>query len=290
VESKLRERLSRAVYRGRSSISDARWRFLLEHRDLGEDIREFREEKWKDLFHLVQEKLEELDRYEEHLKAEREGRSQAPSLPRGSALGNQPELTDEELEFLDVLREDLATPLGSRTRARAETLRMRDEIHSERPVPYNRTPLSRAVLPRGGTDGTAAQWVALIAIELWTPAEELKASYQSLQESLTEEKRPPKTEERAYEVARFVMSVRRHRPRYPWRSLLEHWNLGREKEEDRFTGKAAEQTFRKVYDRGMRAALPRYEKSEKHLRAFLERGPITDLFDGWAKGIRKTFE
>lgn len=286
----LRKRLGDAVYGGQKGIGDARWMILREH--LSYELETFEEDIWDDLVGLAREKLSELDLFEAYLEAERRGEPLTSALtsgvPRESALGNQPGPTAEELERLNVRVEDLATPLGIRTRARAETLRLYDEISSDGTIPYNRDPLSVAVIPRGGRDGTTPRWLALIAVELWMPAGELTATYKSLQEQFTEEKRPTKTEERTYEIVRFVLHVRRHTSSCSWDRLCKMWNASCKRDEDRFLKATATQTFRRYYERGMKGTLPRQKKSRESLDATLTRTRPSRLFSMWAKAFRRT--
>lgn len=284
----LRKRLVNAIYGGQREIGDARWMILREH--LRYEIESFDEDLWDEFLGLAREKLAELDLFESFLDAERSGEPLPTSaVLRESALGNQPGPSAEELARLNVRAEDLITPSGIRSRARAETLRLYDEISSDGRIPYSREPLSVAVIPRGGQDGTVPRWLALFAVELQTPAEELLASYKSLQEQFTGETRPKKTEERTYEVVRFVLHVRRHTLSYSWEQLCKTWNASRERDEDRFLGAAATQTFRRYYERGIKATLPRQEKSRKSLEATLKKTRPAHLFDTWAKAFRRTF-
>ncbi len=164
-KNELRTRLEKAIYKGRKRITDAQWKILMENKTIGE-WKGFKEEDWPDFRGLVEQKLEELDRFQELLIAEQEGTSAALAEPRDFSKEEGTGPSEEYLRKLGLSREDLITPtpLGERTRARAETLRAYDELNAKTEIPYNRTPLNSAVFLRGGSDGTVPQWVALMMV------------------------------------------------------------------------------------------------------------------------------
>src|SRR5215210_6932508 len=114
--------------------------------------------------------------------------------------------------------------LSDRTRARARALSSLNLLRTGGRS-YGRAAIHGTLLPRGGLDGTLAQWVYVVAAELWVPAEEVANIYRAMQKTMLAESNPPKTRARQFEVAAFVWENERvHGKRPPWRVLCESWN------------------------------------------------------------------
>ena len=81
------------------------------------------------------------------------------------------------------------------------------------------------LLPRGGVDGTLPQWVYITAVELWMPVEKVMEAYRWMQQTMMAEPDPPKTQARAFNVARFVWEQeKQYGERPPWPIMCERWN------------------------------------------------------------------
>src|SRR5215207_6695910 len=103
---------------------------------------------------------------------------------------------------------DASSSLSKRTVARAFALSALNRLRT------GRRNMPRAIIhgthkPRGGVDGTLPQWVIFLGVEAWVPAEEVKKAYRAHQQALLDDKTQPKTQERAFEVARFVWEIKR---------------------------------------------------------------------------------
>jgi hypothetical protein len=124
-----------------------------------------------------------------------------------------------------------------------------------------RAAIHGTLFPRGGLDGTLPQWVYVVAVELWVPAEEVMRNYRSTQRTLLAKPNPPKTSERAFDVASFVWQAEAHYgERPPWPVLWKHWN-------ERHLAAPFKnwRDFRTYFLRGEEATQPRYVASDKQL-------------------------
>jgi hypothetical protein len=139
--------------------------------------------------------------------------------------------------------------------------------------------------PRGGVDGTVPQWVYIIAAELWMPAEEVARAFRSMQRTLMVETDQPRTQSRAFEVARFVCAMEAAYGKRPsWPQMCKRWNeypLTRPFEDWR--------DFRTYFVRGAKATLPRYKATDEEIteqvRSATARGEAV-AFDSWVSQVR----
>jgi hypothetical protein len=125
---------------------------------------------------------------------------------------------------LDYQRENPPVDPEDRAFARGLALSALDRLHSGGSAPP-RARMHSTLLPRGGVDGTLPQWVYIIAVELWMPAEEVMKNYRQMQRTMMSQPDPPRTQARALNVARFVWEQELHYGKRPsWPVLCERWN------------------------------------------------------------------
>jgi hypothetical protein len=168
---------------------------------------------------------------------------------------------ESELDLdLPAGRPDASSSLSKRTVARSSALSALNRLRT------GRRNMPRAIIhgthkPRGGVDGTLPQWVIFLGVEAWVPADEVKEAYRAHQQALLAEQASPKTQERAFEVAKFVWEEEReHGERPPWPVLWERWNNWPLTE--RFK---SWRDFHTYFSRGKKAVPPRYYASDEHL-------------------------
>jgi hypothetical protein len=141
--------------------------------------------------------------------------------------------------------------------------------------------LHSTMVPRGGLDGTLAQWVYIVAAELWVPAEEVANNYRRMQRTMSAESNPPKTSERAYEVAAFVWDNRAVEGiKVPWPVLCERWNrrpLTKPFNDWRH--------FRMTFLRGAKATPPRYVASNEQITDQVRSGG-QGILEAWSSKMR----
>lgn len=230
------------------------------------------QEQWEEFKRGAKAALEQLQTWYEGLRKEED---EAYSRPDSSLLQDQE-------QPLGLIRE---TRGSERTAARTEALGAYNRLHAQNGAKPNRPAMYAALFPRGGTDGTIAQWVYVLLVELWVPAEEVKADYLDLQQTLTEE-RARKADPRTLEVARFVWEEQKRAGgknlSYP--DLMNRWNKSRP--DSKFN---SWRSFRTAFIRGKEATLPRYEGSADLLHKEAKEGYGKHLFDDWASGVRATF-
>jgi len=181
----------------------------------------------------------------------------------------------------------LVEPRGSeRTVARTEALLAYNRLQAGTDAVPNRPAMYATLFPRGGTDHTVAQWVYVLQVELWVPAEEVKAEYLELQQTLTEEK-ARKADPRSLEVARFVWEQRRRagEEKLSYPDLTKGWNESRPDDQKYSNWRS----FRTAFTRGKEATLPRYKGSIDLLHEEVNKGYGKDLFGSWASDVRATF-
>jgi hypothetical protein len=222
---------------------------------------------WPALCGGVEEALNRLRRHIERTHREQAGeldvetepeREEEPPNkipPAPATLSDRARARDQALSSLNLLRS------GGRSAGKAA-------IHG-------------ALFPRGGVDGTLAQWVYVVAVELWVPAEEVANSIRRMQMTMLAESSPPKTSERAFEVAAFVWDnwrVEGKRP--PWPVLCERWNNWPLTEPFKKW-----QSFQKAYSRGAKATQPRYVASNEQITSQVRSGGQS-ILDVWAAKIR----
>jgi len=160
-----------------------------------------------------------------------------------------------------------------------------------------RATIHGTLLPRGGVDGTVPQWVYIVAAELWVPAEEVARSFRTMQRTLMEDPNQPRTQARAFNVARFVWEVEAaHGERPSWPELCKLWNDSCKRWNDAGWNYAPMtrrfdhwRDFRKYFLRGEKATLPRYNATEEQITEQVREATIRDeavAFDGWVSQVR----
>jgi hypothetical protein len=182
---------------------------------------------------------------------------------------------------------DVSSSLSERTVARARALfalnRRCAGDKASQIDPLKRAPIHGTHKPRGGVDGTLPQWVIFLGVEAWVPAEEVKEAYRAHQQALLAEQAPPKTQERAFEVARFVWEEERlHGKRPPWPALWERWNNWRPTKP--FKGW---REFRTNFLRGEKATRPRYFASNEQMTEAVRSRVFEHSFDRWVSSFRE---
>jgi hypothetical protein len=248
-EVEIKQRLER---RRKKPLTPVQWDFIKDQGVLDNYKASPLEEEWERWEEFVRGADATVAKLQTFYERRREEEDEAYSRPDNTA---------------SRAREELARPIvetrgSKRTEARTEAL-----------AAYNRA------------DDTVPQWVYVLQVELWVPAEEMKAEYLELQEVLTEEK-ARKANPRTLEVARFVWdqqgSVGKQKLSYP--ELMRRWNESRP-DDEKFR---RPRSFRNVYIRGKEATLPRYGVSDELLQAEVRDGYGRHLFDSWASDVRAT--
>ena len=167
-----------------------------------------------------------------------------------------------------------------RTFARAWALSTLNRLRSGDSAP-SRASMHGTLLPRGGVDGTVPQWLYITAVELWMPAEEVMEAYRRMQRAMMVKPDPPKTQARAFNVARFVWEqeiLEGTRP--PWPVLCERWNrfpLTRPFKDWR--------TFQSYFRRGAKAVRPQYAASDEQMTERVREGNHLGVFETWAAQV-----
>ena len=265
----LRVKLEKASHR---KITFAEWEYLKR----SGWIREFLDGQigWGDFRDIALELLDSARRFHQDTLREQSGtfEMQTESEADLEPTAGQPDAT---------------SGLSKRTFARVSALSALNQLRAGEllaPRPFIRSTHK----PRGGVDGTVPQWVIFLAVEAWVPAEEVKDLYRAIQQNLLAEKSPPKTQERAFDVARFVWEqVRLHGKRLSWPELWKHWNsmcsiIGCP--DDRFANWRA---FRTSFSRGEKATRPRYFASEEQLTKHVRTRTMEGDFDSWVSSFRE---
>jgi hypothetical protein len=214
---------------------------------------------------FAEEHLRSLRSYEEDKVQEQAGEL-APETSPSPALT---QAADTSANFSDRTFE--------RSQALAALNRLRTGGRSS-----GRSAIHGTLLPRGGVDGTLPQWVYIVAVELWVPAEEATRAYRNMQRTMLSNPNPPKTQARAFQVAAFVWAQEQvHGERPPWPVLCERWNswpLTEPFEDWR--------TFRKSFLRGAEAAPPRYVAANEQMTELVRSRSHQGAFDLWASKVR----
>jgi hypothetical protein len=217
------------------------------------------EENWQDFVAFAKDNLWCLRCYEEDTRREQAG-----------------ELEELELEEEPPANTPLApaTLSGDRTFARARALGSLNLLRTGGRS-SGRAGIHGTLFPRGGVDGTLAQWVYVVAAELWVPAEEVANNYRNMQKTMSAESIPPKTSERAFEVAAFVWDNERvHGTRPPWPVLCERWNNWPLTEPFKKW-----QSFHKAFARGAKATPPRYVATNEQMTELVRSRSHQGAFD-----------
>ena len=272
-ETDIRERLEGAL---KTSVSPTQWDYLKTQGVLenyvGSPMDDERE-RWEEFARDADAELQRLRDWYERLREEED---EGYSRPESSSL------RDRE-QYSGLVGE---TRGSERTAARMEALRAYDRLQSGTDAVTKRLAMYDTLLPRGGLDGTVAQWVYALQVELWVPAEDVKETYLDLQRALTEE-RARKADPRTIEVARFVWEQKYNHEGedLSYLDLMKRWNESRS-DDGRFNNW---RTFRNTYIRGKEATLPRYEGSADLLQQEARKGYGKHLFETWASDVSGTF-
>jgi len=257
-------------------LTPAQWDFIKDQGvwvDYETSPLEEEQARWEEFVRGAEEAVAKLQTFYER---RREEEDEAYSRPDSSASRNRDELTRLVVE----------TRGSERTLARTEALLAYNRLQAGTDAVPNRPAMYDTLFPRGGTDGTVAQWVYVLQVELWVPAEEVKAEYLELQQILTDEK-ARKADPRTLEVARFVWEQQRNagEKKLSYSDLMERWNESRP-DDQKFS---RPRSFRTAFIRGKQATLPRYERSASLLEEGVKQGYSKHLFDSWASDVHATF-
>jgi hypothetical protein len=168
--------------------------------------------------------------------------------------------------------------------ARGLALSALDRLRSGGSAPP-RARMHITLLPRGGVDGTVPQWVHVTAVELWMPAEEVARAFRRMQRSLMAETDQPKTQARAFNVARFVWEIEAvHGGRLSWPEMCKRWN-----DFPMTRPFGSWRDFRRNFVRGAKATLPRYKATDEQITEQVREATIRGeavAFDAWVSQVR----
>jgi hypothetical protein len=264
-EAELKAKLERAI----GGISTAEWLYLrnsnvlLEHDEL--PWSEFRE--WAD---------EVIQGLRDHVKN--------THLENAGVLETEVEVSAEQTT--PIANE--SAELSDRTSARSTALAALDRLRAKA-IQTRRARILTGLFPRGGTDRTVPQWVIMLAVEAWIPAEEVKERYSEIQRRMLAEKSPPKTSERSFHVAKFVWEQELfYGTRPPWRVLKERWNALPWAEAFEWAKPFDTwQAFRMSFERGKKATPPQYTASEEQLTELVRSRTHEGALDAWADKLRE---
>jgi hypothetical protein len=220
-------------------ITSAEWAFLVS-RGLIHDYEITGD--WPEFRDGVEDNLKAIRRFRADDLREQAG--DLDEAPRGNGVDHQPENPPIDLD--------------DRTSARSSALGALNHLRSGGSAPPRAT-IHGTLLPRGGVDGTIPQWVYVIAVELWTPPTEVAKSFRAMQQALMVDSDQPRTQARAFNVARFVWALEAAYGRRPsWPEMCKLWNdspMTRPFENWR--------DFRIYFLRGKKATLPRYKATDE---------------------------
>ena len=265
----IKAKLERALH---APITSSEWVFL---DDVGL-LHEYENgtSDWSEFRRGVADNLGRIRRFRKN--DQREQRGDLEEEPRENGVDHQPEIPPIDLD--------------DRTSARSSALGALNHLCSGGSSPPRATILG-TLLPRGGVDGTIPQWVYVIAVELWVPATEVAKSFRAMQRTLMVDSDQPRTQARAFNVARFVWEVEAaygERPSWPelcklWNDYCKRWN------DAPVAGTFKKwRDFRTYFLRGERATLPRYKATDKQIteqvREASNRGEAV-AFDSWASHV-----
>lgn len=258
----VKARLERALHR---EIAWPEWRHLQRTDVVGEYLRNplecTEEENWREFRDSAKRQLDFLRSFRDD-----EAREQAGDI-RG------------DYEYGGGYQADSPADPEDRVSARLGAIGALNMLHSDDSAP-SRSAMSSTLLPRGGVDGTLPQWVYVTAVEMWMPAEKVMEAYRWMQQTMMVEPDPPKTQPRAFNVARFVWEQeRQYGERPPWPVMCERWNnypLTRPFKSWR--------DFRTYFFRGAKATPPRYIATDEQLTDVVRReaGNGARVFHSWA--------
>jgi hypothetical protein len=256
----VKSRLGRALHR---PITPAEWR----HLERTELVAEYlRDGNWREFRELAATQLEQIRSFYRDKISEESG-DLLDVYPGHNANDDEP--------LLPVDPED-------RTSARMYALGALNRLRAGDSAVL-RAATDAMLLPRGGVDGTLPQWVYIVAVEMWMPAEKVAEHYRQMQRTMMAEPDQPRTQARAFNVARFVWEQERfYGERPPWPVMCERWNnypLTRPFKNWR--------DFRTNFLRGAKATPPRYVATEEQLTEQV-RSHVRDqagLFYYWADKV-----
>jgi hypothetical protein len=268
-ESEARAKLERTL--GRISLFE--WRHLKRAWLGGEVLSSDRvardaEENWQEFKDFAKEHLRLLRSYEDDKRRAERGELEPETETNTDLSRDQPA--------------DVSSSLGDRTFARAMALSSLNRLHA------GETPTQRALIhsthkPRGGVDGTLPQWVIFMGVEAWVPAEEVKEAYRRHQQALLAEHQEGKTQERTFQVAKFVWDEERIEGERPsWPELCRRWNNWPLTEP--FENWRA---FRMCFLRGEKAVPPQYRMSPEQMKEAVRGRTHEGAFDLWVSSFRE---
>jgi hypothetical protein len=267
TETQIRRRLQNALHK---RITWAEWQHLKEIDLVGEHLRESLD--WPEFLDLAAAEIDRLRRFYENKLREESGDISTEQEIEQSLVADSHGMPD-------------APSLSNRTLARSTALGTLNRLRTGGSSPGG-IAMYGTLLPRGGLDGTIAQWVYLVGVELWVPPEEFIRSYRSIQRTMLAEPNPPKTSERVFDVARFVWEHEMvHGMRLSWPVLWMRWNnspFGQE------AGTFKNwRDFRTYFLRGERATPPRYKATNEQITELVRSRSHQKAFDEWASKVRE---
>ena len=269
TESEIKARLERVTHR---PMTRAEWQHLRKTNLVSECATG--ELSWQEFRYLAAAELERVRDFHEDQLREDSGEIEAEDNLGHSALASADPLCSGTPET--------TASLSDRTRARASAMTALSRLRGgDRVTP--RPIISSTRTARGGDDGTLPQWIIFLGVEAWVPAEEVKEAYRTHQQYLLAEPTPPKTQTRAFGVAKFVWDEDRvHGKRLPWPVLWKRWN-------DWFPTEPFKgwRDFRTYFLRGEKATLPRYVVSNEQITKQVESGAGEQAFDSWVSSFRE---
>jgi hypothetical protein len=258
----IKTRLERALH---TTIRSSEWRFL-DDRGLLHDYEISGD--WPEFRRGVEDNLNALRRFRDDDRREQAG--DLEEAPRENGVDHQPE--------------NMPVDLDNRTFARSSALGALNHLRSGGSAAPRAT-IHGTLLPRGGVDGTIPQWVYIVAAELWVPAEEVARSFRAMQRTLMDDSNQPRTQARAFNVARFVWEVEAaHGERPSWPELCKLWN-----DFPMTTPFEDWRDFRTNFVRGEKATLPRYTASAEQITEQVREATIRGeavAFDRWVSQVR----
>jgi hypothetical protein len=261
-ELEIKAKLEKALQR---QLTQAEWRHLKRIGLVSEYERH--SHSWQEFRNLADDQLRWLRNYEEDKIREQTG-----ELEPDTSDGRTPD------QLTDVF-----SSLSDRTFARSRALGTLNLLRTGGSS-SGRAAIHGTLLPRGGVDGTLAQWEYIVAVELWVPAEEVMSDYRSMQRTLLSDPKPPQTQERAFDVARFVWENEiAHGQRPSWPELRERWNNWPLTK----PFKKNWRDFRTTFLRGARATPPRYVASNEQMTELVRSRSHQGAFDVWASKVRE---
>jgi hypothetical protein len=265
TEAELKAKLEKSV----GPVSVAEW---LDLRDADVQL-EYEENPWAEFVGWVKERLDASRLHDERVRLEQKGELEIDIDAAGEVAAPAPN--------------DPPT-LSDRTSARSSALSALDRLRAG-DIRTRRARIHSSLFPRGGIDRTIPQWVILMAVEAWIPADEVKEAYRSLQHPLLAEQRPPKTTERAFQVAKFVWEQRQfYGTRPSWKVLTKRWN-------DLPWSASFEwakpfknwQAFRMSFERGKRATPPQYVASDDQMIELIRSSRPEEALEAWMASLRE---